>query len=207
MRSSPRVPVSTSWAVAVRVSDAMGEESSERRTGGIVRRGVERQIADRKLPDRPQRPSEFLESDPWRVLRIQSEFVAGFDALATLGPAVTFFGSARVRPPDPMYDAARALSAELARRGFAIITGGGPGTMEAANMGAREGRGLSVGLNIELPFEQGLNEYVNLGIEFHYFFVRKTMLVKYAEAFVIFPGGFGTMHELLETMSCILTGH
>src|SRR5207253_4433320 len=106
-QSSPRVPVSTSWLPAVRVSEAMGEESSERRTGGIVRRGVERQIEDRKLLERPQLPPEFLESDPWRVLRIQAEFVAGFDALATLGPAVTFFGSARVRPPDPMYDAAR----------------------------------------------------------------------------------------------------
>src|SRR6059058_5555992 len=183
----------------------MGEESKERRTGGIVRRGVERQIEDRKLLERPDAAPEFLESDPWRVLRIQAEFVAGFDALATLGPAVTFFGSARVRPPDPMYDAARALSAELARRGFAVITGGGPGTMEAANRGAREGRGLSVGLNIELPFEQGLNEYVNLGIEFHYFFVRKTMFVKYAEAFVIFPGGFGTMDELFEALTLIQT--
>ena len=184
----------------------MGEDSTERRTGGIVRRGVERQIDDRKLLERPEGAPEFLESDPWRVLRIQAEFVAGFDALATLGPAVTFFGSARVRPPDPMYGAARALAAELSRRGFAIITGGGPGTMEAANMGAREGRGLSVGLNIELPFEQGLNEYVNLGIEFHYFFVRKTMFVKYAEAFVIFPGGFGTMDELFEALTLIQTG-
>ena len=191
---------------AVRVSEAMGEESKERRTGGIVRRGVERQIEDRKLLERPDSAPEFLESDPWRVLRIQAEFVAGFDALATVGPAVTFFGSARVRPPDPMYDAARTLAAELARRGFAIITGGGPGTMEAANRGAREGRGLSVGLNIELPFEQGLNEFVNLGIEFHYFFVRKTMFVKYAEAFVIFPGGFGTMDELFEALTLIQTG-
>src|SRR6266705_1518421 len=183
----------------------MGEESKERRTGGIVRRGVERQIEDRKLLERPDGTPEFLESDPWRVLRIQAEFVAGFDALATLGPAVTIFGSPRVRPPDPMYDAARTLAAELARRGFAIITGGGPGTMEAANRGAREGRGLSVGLNIELPFEQGLNEFVNLGIEFHYFFVRKTMFVKYAEAFVIFPGGFGTMDELFEALTLIQT--
>src|SRR5438309_8371021 len=190
----------------VRVSEAMAKEPGERRTGGIVRRGVERQIDDRKLLERPEAAADFLDSDPWRVLRIQAEFVAGFDALATLGPAVTFFGSARVRPPDPMYDAARALAAELARRGFAVITGGGPGTMEAANMGARGGRGLSVGVNIELPFEQGLNEYVNLGIEFHYFFVRKTMFVKYAEAFVIFPGGFGTMDELFEALTLIQTG-
>jgi uncharacterized protein (TIGR00725 family) len=183
----------------------MAKGPGEQRTGGIVRRGVERKIEDRQLLERPEGAPEFLESDPWRVLRIQAEFVAGFDALATVGPAVTFFGSARVRPPDPMYDAARKLAAELARRGFAIITGGGPGTMEAANMGAREGRGLSVGLNIELPFEQGLNEYVNLGIEFHYFFVRKTMFVKYAEAFVIFPGGFGTMDELFEALTLIQT--
>src|SRR5438552_14138828 len=184
----------------------MAKEPGEQRTGGIVRRGVERKIEDRKLLERPETAPEFLESDPWRVLRIQAEFVAGFDALATLGPAVTFFGSARVRPPDPMYGAARALAAELSRRGFAIITGGGPGTMEAANMGAREGRGLSVGLNIELPFEQGLNEYVNLGIEFHYFFVRKTMFVKYAEAFVVFPGGYGTLDELFEALTLIQTG-
>jgi len=184
----------------------MAEDSGERRTGGIVRRGVERQIEDRKLLERLEAAPDFLDSDPWRVLRIQAEFVSGFDALANLGPAVTFFGSARVRPPDPMYDNARALAAELSRRGFAIITGGGPGTMEAANMGAREGRGLSVGLNIELPYEQGLNEFVNLGIEFHYFFVRKTMFVKYAEAFVIFPGGFGTMDELFEALTLIQTG-
>src|ERR1700686_180727 len=190
----------------VRVSEAMANEPGEQRTGGIVGRGVQRENEDRKLLERPEGAPEFLESDPWRVLRIQAEFVAGFDALATVGPAVTFFGSARVRPPDPMYDAARALAAELAPRGFAIITGGGPGTMEAANRGAREGRGLSVGLNIELPFEQGLNEYVNLGIEFHYFFVRKTMFVKYAEAFVIFPGGFGTMDELFEALTLIQTG-
>src|SRR5438270_3343188 len=183
----------------------MTEEREGRRSGRVVRRGVERPTEDRVLLERAPLP-EFLESDPWRVLRIQAEFVEGFDALAAVGPAVTIFGSARVRPPDPMYDAARALAAELARRGFAIITGGGPGVMEAANMGAREGRGLSVGLNIELPFEQGLNEFVNLGIEFHYFFVRKTMFVKYAEAFVIFPGGFGTMDELFEALTLIQTG-
>src|SRR5437763_3651819 len=148
MRSSPRVPVSTSLPAAVRVSEAMGEESGERRTGGIVRRGVERQIEDRKLLERPEGAPEFLESDPWRLLRIQAEFVAGFDALATLGPAVTFFGSARVRPPDPMYDAARTLAAEPARRGFPIITRRRPRTKDAANRGPREGRGRPVARNI-----------------------------------------------------------
>jgi uncharacterized protein (TIGR00730 family) len=181
-------------------------QTGERRTGGIVRRGVERLVDDRQLLERPQATPEFLDSDPWRVLRIQADFVEGFDALAAIGPAVTFFGSARIRQPDPMYGAARSLAAELARRGFAIITGGGPGIMEAANRGAREGGGLSVGCNIELPFEQGLNEYVNLGIEFRYFFVRKTMFVKYAEAFVIFPGGFGTLDELFEALTLIQTG-
>jgi uncharacterized protein (TIGR00730 family) len=183
----------------------MTEEREGRRSGRVVRRGVERPTEDRALLERAQLP-EFLESDPWRVLRIQAEFVEGFDAMAAVGPAVTFFGSARVRPPDPMYDAARALAAELARRGFAIITGGGPGIMEAANRGAQEGGGLSVGCNIELPFEQNLNDYIDLGIEFHYFFVRKTMFVKYAEAFVIFPGGFGTLDELFESLTLIQTG-
>src|SRR5437660_8267110 len=184
----------------------MPEQRDWRRAGRVVRRGLERQTEDRQLLERGPAAPEFLESDPWRVLRIQAEFVEGFDALAAVGPAVTIFGSARVRPPDPMYDAARELAAELARRGFAIITGGGPGIMEAANRGAREGGGLSVGCNIELPFEQSLNDYVDLGIEFHYFFVRKTMFVKYAEAFVIFPGGFGTLDELFESLTLIQTG-
>jgi uncharacterized protein (TIGR00730 family) len=183
----------------------MTEEVEGHRAGRVVRRGVERPTEDRQLLERAPLP-EFLDTDPWRVLRIQAEFVEGFDALAAVGPAVTIFGSARVREPDPMYDAARALAAELARRGFAIITGGGPGIMEAANRGARDGGGLSVGCNIELPFEQALNPYVDLGIEFHYFFVRKTMFVKYAEAFVIFPGGFGTLDELFEALTLIQTG-
>ncbi|HVH65267.1 MAG TPA: TIGR00730 family Rossman fold protein [Candidatus Acidoferrum sp.] len=183
----------------------MPEEREGRRAGRVIRRGVEHATEDRALLERTPLP-EFLDSDPWRVLRIQGEFVEGFDALAAVGPAVTIFGSARVRQPDPMYDAARELAAELARRGFAIITGGGPGIMEAANRGAREGGGLSVGCNIELPFEQDLNEYVDLGIEFHYFFVRKTMFVKYAEAFIIFPGGFGTLDELFEALTLIQTG-
>jgi uncharacterized protein (TIGR00730 family) len=183
----------------------MADEREGRRAGRVVRRGVEHPIEDRALLERAPLP-EFLDTDPWRVLRIQAEFVEGFDALAAVGPAVTIFGSARVRPPDPMYDAARELAAAVARRGFAVITGGGPGIMEAANRGAREGGGLSVGCNIELPFEQSLNEYVDLGIEFHYFFVRKTMFVKYAEAFVIFPGGFGTLDELFESLTLIQTG-
>jgi uncharacterized protein (TIGR00730 family) len=183
----------------------MADEREERRAGRVVRRGVERPTEDRTLLERTPLP-EFLESDPWRVLRIQAEFVEGFDALAAVGPAVTIFGSARVRPPDPMYEAARRLAAAVARRGFAVITGGGPGIMEAANRGARDGGGLSVGCNIELPFEQSLNQYVDLGIEFHYFFVRKTMFVKYAEAFVIFPGGFGTLDELFESLTLIQTG-
>jgi uncharacterized protein (TIGR00730 family) len=135
-----------------------------------------------------------------------AEFVEGFDALARVGRAVTVFGSARLGQDDPMYARAREVAAGLAHRGFAIITGGGPGIMEAANRGAKEAGGLSVGCNIELPFEQSFNEYVDLGIEFHYFFVRKMMFVKYAEAFVIFPGGFGTLDELFESLTLIQTG-
>src|SRR5256714_5809457 len=162
---------------AVRVSEAMGEESKERRTGGIVRRGVERQIEDRKLLERPDGAPEFLESDPWRVLRIQAEFVAGFDALATVGPAVTFFGSARVRPPDPMYDAARTLAAELARRGFAIITGGGPGTLEAAKRGAPGGPGLSAAPHNEPAFEPALTRFSTPPLPVHSFVLPQTIVV------------------------------
>jgi hypothetical protein len=149
---------------------------------------------------------EFIDSDPWRALRILSEFVEGFDALASVGPAVTIFGSARVERGSRDYELARTIARGLAERGFAIITGGGPGIMEAANHGCREGGGLSIGCNIELPHEQGLNEYVDLGIEFKYFFARKTMFVKYADAFVIMPGGFGTLDELFEALTLIQTG-
>jgi uncharacterized protein (TIGR00730 family) len=160
---------------------------------------------DEKLLTRAQRP-EFLDSDPWRALRILSEFVEGFDALATVGPAVTVFGSARTTPDDPVYELARSIGFKLAEQGFAVITGGGPGAMEAANRGCQEAGGLSIGCNIELPHEQALNEYVDLGIEFRYFFARKTMFVKYADAFVILPGGFGTLDELFEALTLIQTG-
>jgi hypothetical protein len=148
----------------------------------------------------------FTHSDPWRVLRIMGEFVDGFDALADLPPAVTIFGSARVREGDPMYTATVEVARLLGEAGFSIITGGGPGIMEAGNRGARDAGTTSVGLNIELPFEQGINAYVDIGVEFRYFFVRKTMFVKYAQAFVIFPGGFGTMDELFEALTLIQTG-
>jgi uncharacterized protein (TIGR00730 family) len=148
----------------------------------------------------------FTHTDPWRVLRIMGEFVEGFDTLAELGPAVTLFGSARVRPGDPMYQAAEDVACLLGEAGFAIITGGGPGIMEAGNRGARAAGAPSVGLNIELSFEQGVNSFVDIAIEFSYFFVRKTMFVKYAQAFVIFPGGFGTLDELFEALTLIQTG-
>jgi uncharacterized protein (TIGR00730 family) len=156
----------------------------------------------------PPPPEEvrFTDTDPWRVLRIMGEFVQGFDLLATLGPAVSLFGSARVRQGDPQYEAAVNLARVLGEAGFHIITGGGPGIMEAGNKGALEAGVSSVGLGIELPFEQGVNDYVDVPIEFRYFFVRKTMFVKYALAFVILPGGFGTMDELFEALTLIQTG-
>jgi uncharacterized protein (TIGR00730 family) len=140
------------------------------------------------------------------VLRIMGEFVEGFDTLAELGPAISIFGSARVKADDPMYSATVETARLLGEAGYAIITGGGPGIMEAGNRGAQEGGVPSIGLNIELPFEQGSNQYVDMPIDFRYFFVRKTMFVKYAQAFVIFPGGFGTMDELFESLTLIQTG-
>ena len=154
---------------------------------------------------RPYADTSFLDSDAWRTLRITGEFVDGFEALARLGPAVSIFGSARTPADDPFYGLARALACRLAQEGFTVITGGGPGIMEAANRGAREGGGLSVGLGIELPHEQGINDYVDLAMDFRYFFVRKTMFVKYAQAFVIFPGGFGTLDELFEILTLVQT--
>jgi len=160
---------------------------------------------DRKLLQPQSRPA-FLNTDPWRALRILAEFVEGFDALATLGPAITVFGSARIAEDSPEYATAREIGRLLALEGYAVITGGGPGVMEAANRGCQEGGGMSVGCNIELPHEQDLNPYVDLGVEFRYFFARKTMFVKYADGFVILPGGFGTMDELFESLTLIQTG-
>jgi uncharacterized protein (TIGR00730 family) len=155
---------------------------------------------------RPFADPSFLESDAWRALRIMGEFIDGFDALARLGPAVSIFGSARTKADDPMYEQARLLAARLSDQGFTVITGGGPGIMEAANRGAKDADGVSVGLAIDLPHETGLNTYVDLPAYFRYFFVRKTMFVKYAQAFVIFPGGFGTFDELFESLTLVQTG-
>ncbi|MDQ8162878.1 MAG: TIGR00730 family Rossman fold protein [Gemmatimonadota bacterium] len=150
--------------------------------------------------------SAYTRSDPWRVMRITAEFVEGFDALAGIRKGVTIFGSARTGPDDPQYVAAHETARLLAGQGFSIITGAGPGIMEAANKGAKDGGGHSVGCNIELPFEQGANPYVDTLVRFRYFFVRKTMFIKYSNAFIIFPGGFGTLDELFEALTLIQTG-
>jgi uncharacterized protein (TIGR00730 family) len=160
--------------------------------------------ADERLLKREE--GDFIHTDPWRILRMTAEFVEGFDRLAEVGLAVAVFGSARTAPTDPMYVAAQQTARDLAERGFAVITGGGPGIMEAANRGAQEGGGTSIGCNIELPHEQGGNPYTDIAIEFRYFFVRKLMFVKYSEAFVVFPGGFGTLDELFEAVTLVQTG-
>ena len=175
-----------------------------------------RHIDDKKLPTEdeqllesppPQPPEQlFLKSDSWRVLRIMGEFVWGFDNLADVSDGVTIFGSARTSPIDPYYEKAVETARLLARAGIPVITGGGPGIMEAANRGALEGGGLSIGCNIELPFEQGSNAFLTRSLNFKFFFVRKTMFVKYAMAFVVFPGGYGTLDELFEALTLIQTG-
>jgi uncharacterized protein (TIGR00730 family) len=157
-------------------------------------------------PASAERRAPFTSTDPWRVLRIMGEFVEGFDTLADVRNAVCVFGSARTPESDAYYQRSLETARLLARQGFAIITGGGPGIMEAANRGAQEGNGLSIGCNIELPFEQGTNAYVQRSINFRYFFVRKTMFVKYSTAFVVFPGGYGTMDELFEALTLVQTG-
>jgi len=195
--------------------DRSGEPIGEHRRSGrlLISRDIGRKMGgadpsmteDRKLLERTERPA-FLSSDPWRALRILAEFVDGFDALAEIGRAITVFGSARVSEGDPAYATAREIGRLLAEDGYAVITGGGPGVMEAANRGCQEGGGLSVGCNIELPHEQDINPYVDLGVEFRYFFARKTMFVKYADGFVILPGGYGTLDEMMEALTLIQTG-
>ncbi|HSH93331.1 MAG TPA: TIGR00730 family Rossman fold protein [Roseimicrobium sp.] len=150
-------------------------------------------------------PTNYLHEDPWRIFRIMAEFVDSFDTLSQVGPAVTVFGSARTKPSDPAYKASVELAKRLAKHHLAVVTGGGPGIMEAANRGAAEGKGKSVGLNIELPFEQDGNRYANVPIDFHYFFSRKVCFVKYSMAFVFMPGGFGTLDEFYEVLTLVQT--
>ena len=179
----------------------------KRRAGAVELGGVERTrqpMADEALLQHTGRTWSHL--DPWRVLRIQSEFVEGFDALSDLSPAVSIFGSARTKPDHPMYVAAEEIGRRLVDRGFAVITGGGPGIMEAGNRGAHAADGTSVGLGIELPHEQGMNEYITLGVNFRYFFARKMMFIKYSQGFITMPGGFGTLDELFEALTLIQTG-
>ncbi|MEO3859713.1 TIGR00730 family Rossman fold protein [Acrocarpospora sp. B8E8] len=178
----------------------------ERRQGPALLRGsmVSQSTHDQRLLDR-RGPADWVHMDPWRVLRIQAEFVEGFGALAELPPAVTVFGSARTKPDAPEYEMGVRLGRALAEEGYAVITGGGPGCMEAANRGALEAGGISVGLGIELPHEQRMNEFVDLGVEFRYFFVRKTMFVKYSSGFITLPGGFGTLDELFEALTLVQT--
>jgi uncharacterized protein (TIGR00730 family) len=180
----------------------MGRVTMRAETAG-TRRGPGR-TEDEKLLRDGGRPA-FLDTDTWRTLRILSEFVEGFEALAGIGRAVAVFGSARTPADHPWYELAREVGRKLAESGFAVITGGGPGMMEAANRGCRDAGGLSIGCNIELPHEQAANPYLDISVDFHYFFARKTMFVKYSDAFIIMPGGFGTLDELFEALTLIQT--
>jgi uncharacterized protein (TIGR00730 family) len=187
-------------------AEQTGGAPPERRRGPITfrRSQIPGSTTDQRLLDR-RGPSDWVHTDPWRVLRIQSEFVEGFGLLAELPRAVSVFGSARTSVEHPDYADAEAIGAALARAGFAVITGGGPGCMEAVNKGASQAGGVSVGLGIELPFEQAMNQWVDIGVQFRYFFARKTMFVKYAQAFVVLPGGFGTLDELFEALTLVQT--
>ena len=178
----------------------------ERQRGPVTLRGaqVPRGTTDQRLLD-SRASGAWVHTDPWRVMRIQAEFVEGFGALAELGPAVSVFGSARTSPDAPEYALGIRIGELLVDAGYAVITGGGPGAMEAANRGAAEAGGISVGLGIELPFEQRMNDWVDLGVDFRYFFARKTMFVKYARGFIVLPGGFGTLDELFEALTLVQT--
>jgi uncharacterized protein (TIGR00730 family) len=186
---------------------ATPDRPSVRQSGPVFQKGrmVKSTTTDQRLLD-SRGPSDWVHTDPWRVLRIQSEFVEGFGTLAELGRAISVFGSARTSPDDPYYQAAERLGAALAQAGYAVITGGGPGIMEAANKGCHEAGGTSVGLGIELPFEQGMNDYVDMGMVFRYFFARKTCFLKYSIGYVGFPGGYGTLDEIFEAVTMIQTG-
>lgn len=168
------------------------------------RNQVETETTDQRLLDTAG-DADWVHADPWRVMRIQAEFVEGFGALAELGPAIAVFGSARTPVDDPSYAQGVEIGRRLVEAGFAVITGGGPGAMEAANKGACEAGGVSVGLGIELPWETGLNEWVDVGINFRYFFTRKVMFVKYSQGFVVLPGGMGTLDELFEALTLAQT--
>jgi uncharacterized protein (TIGR00730 family) len=187
-------------------SDKQESQAPEQYRGPVVMRRSQIQAStmDQRLLDE-RGPTEWVHTDPWRVLRIQAEFVEGFGALAELGSAVSVFGSARTPTDHPEYADAERLGAALAGAGFAVITGGGPGAMEAANKGASLAGGVSVGLGIELPFESGLNAWVDVGINFRYFFARKMMFVKYAQGFIALPGGFGTFDEIFEAVTLVQT--
>lgn len=184
----------------------MSDQPHIHREGAVLRKGHARKsgTTDQRLLD-SHGPSDWVHEDPWRVMRIQAEFVNGFGALAELGPAFSIFGSARTPADSPEYAQAEELARRLSDLGYNIITGGGPGIMEAANKGCFAGPGISVGLGIELPFEQSVNEYVELAIDFRYFFARKTMFIKYAQGFVVFPGGYGTLDELFEALTLVQT--
>ncbi|MGQ0844482.1 MAG: TIGR00730 family Rossman fold protein [Sporichthyaceae bacterium] len=189
------------------MADTTPGHTPERNRGPVVlrrRQSAQGSTTDQRLLD-GLGPGDWVHTDPWRVLRIQAEFVEGFGLLAEIGKAITVFGSARTPRDHPEYELSRQLGYALAKAGYAVITGGGPGVMEAANRGAVEAEGVSIGLGIELPFEQGLNDYVDMGIDFRYFFVRKTMFVKYAQGFVFMPGGFGTLDELFEALVLVQT--
>ncbi len=214
-RQDEHVPVEHIVRVADQLRGVAGghrvtaHDDTDASTAGPVRlRGSQSHpggsTTDQRLLD-SRGPSDWVHTDPWRVLRIQSEFVEGFGALAELGPAIGVFGSARTTPDDPAWAVAEQVGRGLAEAGLAVITGGGPGAMEAANKGATEAGGTSVGLGIELPFEAGLNPYVELGVNFRYFFARKTMFVKYSQGFVVLPGGLGTLDELFEALTLVQT--
>lgn len=185
---------------------AKSKKSPDLRPNMELNRGTKRGKATHDEQFFAKSNAAFTHTDPWRVLRIMGEFVDGFDTLADVGDAITIFGSARVKEDDPSYDQAVEMARQLGEAGFAVITGGGPGIMEACNKGAKLAGAPSIGCSIELPFEQGVNRYVDIAVNFRYFFVRKTMFVKYSQGFVIFPGGFGTFDELFEALTLIQTG-